>query len=73
MHPPSVSNTNFSSVTLRVYRDTKLIIINAFWKENVSRVHKEVQSFWGNGKPQILKSSAFVGLIFLTLPRHGKL
>lgn len=51
MHPASVSNTNFSSVTLRVYRDTKLIIINAFWKENVSCVHKEVQSFWGNGKP----------------------
>lgn len=73
MHPARVSNTNFSSVTLRVYRDTKLIMINAFWKENVSCVHKEVQSFWGNQKPQTLHSSAFVGLTFLTLPKHGKL
>lgn len=43
MHPASVSNTNFSSVTLKVYRDTKLIMINVFWKENISCVQKEVQ------------------------------
>jgi len=50
MHPASVSNTNFSSVTLRVYRDTKLITINVFWKENVSCVQNKYNHFEVIGK-----------------------